>query len=562
MQLPQYNSSMSNITYKTYSFRQTVIVFFLLTGLLFNSVQTNAQDTAHTKSIKIISSYKPVLKPATKWSFSASPLPSVSSKESVIYRLPDQQFKVIMKPVDLKPAVYVPDSISFVNHHFLKAGYGNFRRIYADAGSSWGAGKPIQVQVMAGHHAIRGDLPFQQNNRSYAGAHVQIYQKNHVLGARASFSRQNLYYYGLDPANINAKKDSLLQTFDHFNIHFDWSNPQPNDLGITWHPTLQASRFSDLSSYELNAVFRVPVSVSIGEKSSFSLLMDADLTRYNPAGASVYDNHIFGVKPSFAFPVRDLTFDAGGRFAWDQGELVFLPQFGMEAFLRSKALILQAGWQSSLQKNNFQQLVDANPWIRQPLLQFNTRKDEIFLGFRGDLPCNFSYRLRGGVTHFHQLPLFINVKQPSVFDVISESSLQTIHLQGSVDWVHSDKLSAHADMDIYQSVRQEKAEHPWHFIPVQVNMSASWKPVNNFILTGKISGWDGPYAQKDLAGTYTKLPAVVDLNVSVDIKVHKLFSLWLEMNNIFNQAYQRWYQYPVVGLQAVGGIRLNFDQIK
>lgn len=558
----QYNSSMSNMKCKSYLFRQTITVCFLLTGLFFSSVQANAQDTTHTKSIKIISSYKPVLKPATKWSFSASPLPPFSSKESMTYHLPDQQFKVIMKPVELKPAVYVPDSISFVNHHFLKLGYGNFRRIYADAGSSWGAGKPVQVQVMAGHHAIRGNLPFQQNNRKYAGAHVQMYHKNHVLGARASFNRQNLYYYGLDPANLNAKKDSLLQTFDQFAVHLDWSNTKPSDFGITYHPTLDLNRFSDLSSAELNAVFRLPVSVSIGERSAFSLLVDADLTRYNPAGALAYDNHIFGVRPSFLFPVKDLIFDAGGRFVWDQGELLFLPQFGMEAFLRTKALILQAGWQSSLQKNNFQQLADVNPWIRQPLSQFNTRKDEIFLGFRGDLPYNLSYRIRGGVTQFHQLPLFINVKQPSVFDVISESSLQTIHLRGSVDWVYSDKLSAHADMDIYQSVRQENAEHPWHFIPVQVNMSASWKPVKNFILTCKISGWDGPYALKDLTGTYTKLPAVVDLNTAVDFKVHKLFSLWLELNNIFNQAYQRWYQYPVVGLQAVGGIRLNFDQIK
>jgi len=562
MLLHQYNSSMSNIKHKTYSFRQTVIVLFLSTGLLFNSVQTSAQDTAHTKSIKIISSYKPVLKPATKWSFSASPLPAVSSKEPLSYRLPDQQFKVIMKPVELKPAVYIPDSIPFVNHHFLKLGYGNFRRIYADAGSSWGAGKPVQVQLMAGHQAIRGNLPFQQNNRTYAGAHVQMYQKNHVLGAKASINRQNLYYYGLDPANINAKKDSLLQTFDHFNIQLDWSDTQPNDLGISWHPTFQVSRFSDRSSFELNAILRVPVSVSIGERSAFSVLMDADLTRYNPAGASVYDNHIFGIKPSFSFPVKDVSFDAGGRIAWDQGTLVFLPQFGMEAFLRTKALILQAGWQSSLQKNNFQQLADVNPWIRQPLFQFNTRKDEIFLGFRGDLPYSLSYRLRGGVTHFHQLPLFINVKQPSVFDVISESNLQTIHLSGSVNWAYSDKLSASAEMNIYQAVRQQDSEQPWHFIPVQVNMSASWKPVKNLILTCQLSGWDGPYVLKDLNGAISKLPAVVDLNTSLDLRLHKLFSLWLELNNIFNQAYQRWYQYPVVGLQAVGGIRLNFDQIK
>jgi hypothetical protein len=34
------------------------------------------------------------------------------------------------------------------------------------------------------------------------------------------------------------------------------------------------------------------------------------------------------------------------------------------------------------------------------------------------------------------------------------------------------------------------------------------------------------------------------------------------MNNVFNQTYERWNQYPVLGFQLIGGIRLTFDQTK
>ena len=133
--------------------------------------------------------------------------------------------------------------------------------------------------------------------------------------------------------------------------------------------------------------------------------------------------------------------------------------------MRSNRAILLAGWKSSIQKNNYQHLTEINPWIRQPLAQLNTRTDEIFAGLRGHLPVNIQYRFRAGITNFQRLPLFINVKQPSVFDIIYEGSLETFHVHASVEYMHSEKVSAAASMELYQTIKQQDASRPWHFIP-------------------------------------------------------------------------------------------------
>jgi outer membrane receptor protein involved in Fe transport len=45
-----------------------------------------------------------------------------------------------------------------------------------------------------------------------------------------------------------------------------------------------------------------------------------------------------------------------------------------------------------------------------------------------------------------------------------------------------------------------------------------------------------------------------DLNAGLEFKVIKNIDLWVQFNNILNQKYERWNQYPVLGFQAMGGV--------
>jgi hypothetical protein len=50
----------------------------------------------------------------------------------------------------------------------------------------------------------------------------------------------------------------------------------------------------------------------------------------------------------------------------------------------------------------------------------------------------------------------------------------------------------------------------------------------------------------------------LDLNAGLEFDVHKKVKLWLQLNNIVNQDYQRWNQYRVFGFQALGGAIFHF----
>ena len=49
-----------------------------------------------------------------------------------------------------------------------------------------------------------------------------------------------------------------------------------------------------------------------------------------------------------------------------------------------------------------------------------------------------------------------------------------------------------------------------------------------------------------------------DFSAGVEFKISKMFSAWMDVNNIFNTKYERWHNYPVYGLNLLGGVRVNF----
>ena len=64
-----------------------------------------------------------------------------------------------------------------------------------------------------------------------------------------------------------------------------------------------------------------------------------------------------------------------------------------------------------------------------------------------------------------------------------------------------------------------------------------------------------PTVYKDVTGK-----SGFDFSAGVEFKVTKALNLWLQMNNIFNNKYERWNQYQVYGFNILGGIVFSFDQ--
>ena len=55
-----------------------------------------------------------------------------------------------------------------------------------------------------------------------------------------------------------------------------------------------------------------------------------------------------------------------------------------------------------------------------------------------------------------------------------------------------------------------------------------------------------------------ELGFILDINLGIEYKYTKRISAFLQFNNIASQQYYRWSDYPVLGLQVMGGVTFKF----
>ncbi len=73
---------------------------------------------------------------------------------------------------------------------------------------------------------------------------------------------------------------------------------------------------------------------------------------------------------------------------------------------------------------------------------------------------------------------------------------------------------------------------------------------------GSVTFQGAPYRAPD--GAAFTGPNGFDMNAGVEFRILKQLNLWFQMNNIFNDKYERWHQYPGLWVQCGGGDRFFF----
>ncbi len=520
-----------------------------------------AQDTSRKQSVEIISAFKPVLKNAVKLNFNATPPAPETGTPNLAYNIPVQNLFFNLQPVGLKPLPLQIDSAGEAhNSNYIKVGYGNYNTPLVDAGFTLGDGKKTNFTLFANHLSQKGKLRVQRFSNTAFSANINTLLNQVEVYGKAGYRNQNFFLYGPDPIFTNSKDDSLKKPFQTINIRAGVRNAFVNRFGISYNPDININVFSDTRSTETNGILDVPIDVRFG--TSFGMLIrgNVDLTTYTPTGGTTYSNNVYFLNAAAVLKTSRLFIKGGIRPTWDQGKLNVLPDVLVDVHLQEKKIILTGGWTGHVRKNTYQFLASQNPWINQPLSQYNTRITEFYGGFKGTVANSFNYRVLGGFIEYLNLPLFSNHIQPGLFEVLREGKLQGLHFQSEIGYVLQDQFNASAKIDIYNFVRQQDEARPWHITPIELTAALRWQPSKKIMVKTDLFGWQGAVYRKDIAGNSARLPAVFDLNAGMEFKVHPLVSVWGQFNNIFNNTYQRWNNYQVVGFNLLAGIRLTFDQ--
>jgi hypothetical protein len=535
----------------------------ILVGLSFCA---RAQDTTKRRSIDITSSFKPVLRDAVKINFNAAPPLADTSRPHLSYSIPAQYLFLSYQPGEMKPVALQADtSNNWENYNYIKIGVGNVHLPYIKTGFSFGDGKNTFFNIFADQLSSKGNLPYQKNsltNVKLSGS--VITSKNLEWDGSIGFKNDAYNLYGFRPDSLKIPADSLRQQFQTFEGRLSLRNRTPTEFGLVYHPNIRVSVFTDNhdpKASEENTVLNLPLEKTFGQRFGFNLGFTGDLTNYRRSGITTIQNNLFYVSPAFVVKTSNLFLQASVIPSWDNKVFHLLPNFVADISTSDKRFGIQAGWIGYYDKGSYQRFESINPWLAQPRLLLNTRMQEIYAGIKGSLNNHFSYSAKIGVVQYKNTPLFVNdtADGGNQFVIRYESSMQALQIHGELSYVQGEAFSVVASLNSNQYTGQKTEAKPWGLLPLEFNTALRWQAFKDFWAKLDLFAFDGAQYRSNNAVSF-KGDGAFDMNAGVEFRITHQLNLWLQLNNLFNDKYERWHQYPVYGFNLLGGIVFSFGQ--
>jgi hypothetical protein len=548
--------------------KQFSISVLIFSGCLLGAVTVvKAQEPAKSKTIDVTSTFKPVLREASKINFNATEPAADTTKPRLNYNIPAQNLFFTYQPAGLHPVALRVDSLSSWQYsNYIKAGIGNVHQPFVKAGFSFGDGKSTFFNVFANHYTSKGDLPFQKNSQtSVAAAATYKTPKNLEWNGSIGFRSDDYFLYGYQPDSLEFTKDDLRQRFQTIEAKVDFRNINPTEFGLNYHPSVRVSAFSDNhdpKGSETNTIVNLPLEKTFGEKFAFTLGATADLTNYKKGenGNKLTDqNNLYLVSAAVLVKTKNLYLHGGILPSWDQKEFHMLPNIMADITTSDKKFTVQFGWIGHYDKGSYQRFASINPWLAQPDSLYNTRVIEMYGGLKGSLGNHFTYSAKLGVLTYHNMPLFVNdTIYGNTFDIRYEPKMNAIQMHGEIAYTLGEQFSTTAGFTFNNFYGLQQEKRAWGMIPVELNAALRWQLLKDLWLTGELWTWNGAhYLAKD-GGSY-KGDKAVDLNAGAEFRITKNFNLWVQFNNLLNKEYERWNQYKVFGFNILGGITYSFN---
>lgn len=546
--------------------------FFLIPCTVF-LVQAFAQDPKK-KQIDITSTFKPVLREAVKINFNAVPPLNDTTKPRLTYNIPVQNLLFAYQPAELKPVALSIDSLTAWEYsNYIKVGIGNIHQPFVQSGFSFGNNTNSYFNVFANHYSSKGDLAFQKNNHTSVGVNGTMRTaKNHEWNGKLGFKSEDYYFYGFQPATLNFTKDDLRRRFQTFEGKVHFRNYAPTEFNLLYKPNLSVSVFSDnrrfktrdITAQEVNSVLNLPLEKSFGETFGFKLGLTADLTRYTFDGnrGGQHTNNYYLISAAALYKTPGVYIHAGIIPSWDKGKFNLMPNVMVDFNVPEQPFVVQLGWIGYYNKGSFERFTGINPWVVQgdSIDLRNTRVQERYIGIKGSAGNHLTYNAKLGFNLYKNMPLFVNdTVDGKTFLTVYEPSMQALHLHAELGYTWGEAFSVSAKMDFNQYNKLKQEKKAWGLLPLEFTGSLKWRLLKDLWLRSDIFAWDGAQYRGKNLDNY-KGDAAFDWSAGLEFRITRQFNLWVQMNNIFNNKYERWNQYQSYGFNILGGIVYSFGQ--
>lgn len=571
-----------------YKFKVLIIALFCSA---YGFSQTRTKDTIDDQVVNVIKPYTPTIADAFKIKQEPEIGEESSSTQKVIkYNIFSIPVASTFTPAKGKAASVDKAKAVKLFDNYASFGVGTYTTVLGEVYLNHQLSNTENVGGYFSHHSSQGgieglllDDDFQKTslNANYSQK-IRDFSWNIDTG----FNIQTFNWYGLPQEFFNQTQANAIDPSHSFNSFYVGGILDFEDSIIN-QGSAKFRRFGDNQDsgenrFLANLNFDIPVEDElISTELSVDYISGSFDRNYTNNTELKYANTTVALTPSYQLKQDDLTVDLGIRLVYlndtetEDSKFFIYPNIEASYRLVSEILIAYGGVKGELIQNSYYQFANDNPFVSPTLFIVPTdQRYKGFLGLKGRLSNNVSYNIRGNYFAEEAKPLF----KANAAQTFAEEDYQYGNSFGVVyDTVKTFSVAGELNIDVnrnfklgikgeYFNYSVDNEVQPWNLPDVTGSVFLDYQISDKWFAGGSIYYVGERKDELVLDGTFTPMDPVMvtldsylDANAHLGYKINEQFSVFAKTNNIANQDYQRWLNFPVQGIQFLAGATYQFD---
>jgi len=562
-------------------------------SLALTFAQERNKDTIADQTVNVIKPYTPTISDAFK--IKDTPKLNDSSmvkKKEVKYNIFSIPVASTFTPAKGKAATVDKAKSVKLYDNYASLGFGTYTTILGEVYLNHELSNDENVGGYFSHHSSAGGIDGVRLDDSFLKTNLNAYYSQELRDfswkVDGGFEIQTYNWYGLLEDYFTDEEVSNIDPSHSFNSFYLGGKLKFDDAivkdGSARYRHFADNQDSAENRFVAQARFDAPIQDEI-IKTVFSIdyIGGGFENVFNTQDELKYGNITFGLAPSYQLTQDDLTVDLGVKLVYlndtefDDSKFYIYPNIEASYRLVDEILIAYSGIKGDLIQNSYFEFANENPFVSPDLLIVPTdQRYKGFVGVKGKLSNTMSYNVRGNYFSENNKALFRansinlgglgreNYQYGNSFGLVYDN-VKTVSFAGELNVDLNRNFTFGAKGEFFSYSVDDEAE-AWNLPDLTASVFADYQITEQWYAGASLYFVGERKDQESVAGTLifvepvtVTLDSYFDANAHVGYKVNDQFSVFAKVNNIANQNYQRWMNFPVQGIQFLAGATYQFD---
>ncbi|AFL85541.1 hypothetical protein Belba_3024 [Belliella baltica DSM 15883] len=452
---------------------------------------------------------------------------------------------------------------------FVRLGFGNYTSPLIEARYNLWEDGDYNIGAKVKHEGFyTGPVGADNSAETHTsvGLDGTLFKDYFELYGHVDYSRDMYNFYGYDPENILLEDFVTSQNiFNTFKMKAGISNLEKMS-DLNYDANLNVRLFGDsFMAVENEIALKGKVDFWFNEK--LRAAVDANLSLTTPADEFYRDinRNYFKLNPFVEYRKEGLGVKAGANIIFEndittnkKSDFHVYPDI-QASYMLDDAFGIYAGFEGDVLRKTYYDFVMENQLLGPSDQLLNTIQNFIAsVGIKGTVNGEFTYEAGVNVGKFANMYFFNNSLTDSLkFNLIYDTDTRLINYTAKAAWEYQDWYKLNASINYYQYTLNDLAA-AFHRPEWELNLGNIFKPTEKLLIHANLNAMGGIIAFNQGLDTSEVLPTILDLHLKVDYKITDQFSVFAVGNNLLNQKNQRFLNYPVRGIQGIGGLTFKF----